>query len=61
MPFRSEAQRRYLWAKHPKLAREWSDKYGVPSNLPAHAPRLKYGHPEIRQAMEDKRRREQGR
>ena len=28
MPFRSEAQRRYLWQHHPKLAREWSEKYG---------------------------------
>jgi hypothetical protein len=28
MPFRSERQRAYLWAKHPKLAREWTDRYG---------------------------------
>jgi len=28
MPFRSEKQRRYLWMKHPKLARKWTDKYG---------------------------------
>jgi len=28
MPFRSEAQRRALWAKNPKLAREWTEKYG---------------------------------
>ena len=29
MPFRSEAQRRYLWAKHPGIARKWTDKYGA--------------------------------
>lgn len=29
MPFQSEAQRRYLWAKHPDIARKWSHKYGA--------------------------------
>ncbi len=24
MPFQSEAQRRYLWAKEPKIAEAWS-------------------------------------
>lgn len=28
MPFKSEAQRRFLWAKHPDIAQRWSDKYG---------------------------------
>ncbi len=28
MPFRSEAQRRHLWATNPNLAREWTHKYG---------------------------------
>lgn len=28
MPFRSEAQRRFLWAKHPDIARRWTDEYG---------------------------------
>lgn len=36
MPFKSEAQRRYLWAREPKIAREWSHKYGTPKNLPMH-------------------------
>jgi hypothetical protein len=26
MPFKSEAQRRYLYAKHPAVAREFADK-----------------------------------
>ena len=28
MPFRSEKQRRYLWARHPDVARRWTEKYG---------------------------------
>ena len=24
MPFQSEAQRRYLWATHPKIAEAWA-------------------------------------
>lgn len=29
MPFRSAKQRRYLYAKHPKLAKRWAKKYGT--------------------------------
>jgi hypothetical protein len=28
MPFKSVKQRKYMWAKHPKLARKWTKKYG---------------------------------
>ena len=28
IPFRSEKQRRFLWAKHPKIAKKWTSKYG---------------------------------
>ncbi len=28
MPFKSEKQRRYLWANEPQVAQRWSDKYG---------------------------------
>ena len=28
MPFKSEKQRRYLWANEPEIARDWSEKYG---------------------------------
>ena len=28
MPFRTEKQRRFLWANHPDLARKWTNKYG---------------------------------
>ena len=26
MPFESEKQRRYMWAKHPKIARRWANE-----------------------------------
>ena len=25
MPFKSEKQRRYLWANHPEVARRWAE------------------------------------
>lgn len=28
MPFRSEKQRRYMWAKHPEIAEKWTSEYG---------------------------------
>ena len=28
MPFKSEKQRRYLWANEPDIARDWTDNYG---------------------------------
>lgn len=28
MPFKSEKQRKYLWMKHPDIARRWTNKYG---------------------------------
>ena len=36
MPFKSEAQRRYLWMKHPKIARRWAKEYPNQSKLPKH-------------------------
>lgn len=28
MPFESEQQRRFMWAKHPEIAERWTRKYG---------------------------------
>jgi hypothetical protein len=28
MPFRSEAQRSFLWSQHPDIAKRWTKKYG---------------------------------
>jgi hypothetical protein len=36
MPFKSEAQRRFLWAKHPKMAKRWAHEYPGQKNLPKH-------------------------
>lgn len=34
MPVKSEAQRRFLWANKPELAKKWAEKYGMPKDLP---------------------------
>lgn len=36
MPFKSEAQRRYMWAQHPRMAREWQEKTPKNADLPEH-------------------------
>ncbi len=28
MPFKSEAQRKYLWANHPEIAKRWTNEHG---------------------------------
>jgi hypothetical protein len=28
MPFRSKKQRRFMYAKHPEIAKRWTKKYG---------------------------------
>lgn len=28
MPFKSEKQRRFLWAKHPEIAEKWTEEHG---------------------------------
>lgn len=30
MPFKSEKQRKYMFAKHPKIARRWAKEEGRP-------------------------------
>jgi hypothetical protein len=29
MPFRSAKQRRFMFARHPRIARRWAKKYGA--------------------------------
>lgn len=29
MPYKSAAQRRYLYAKHPRIAERWTARYGA--------------------------------
>ena len=34
MPFKSEKQRKWMWANKPEIARSWEEKYGKrPRNL----------------------------
>ena len=28
MPFKSEKQRKYLWANEPEIAKNWTEEYG---------------------------------
>jgi len=28
MPFKSEKQRKFMWAKEPAIAKKWTSKYG---------------------------------
>lgn len=40
MPFKSEKQRRFLWAEHPDLAKRWAHEYPDSNkNLPMYAPK----------------------
>jgi hypothetical protein len=34
MPFKSDAQRRFMYAKHPGIAKRWRREYGPQTNLP---------------------------
>jgi len=34
MPFKSKAQQRFMFARHPEIAKRWAKKYGVPESLP---------------------------
>ena len=34
MPFKSLAQMRFMFAKHPEMAKEWADETPDPKNLP---------------------------
>ena len=36
MPFQSSAQERFMYAKHPEIAKRWSKETPNPKSLPAH-------------------------
>jgi hypothetical protein len=44
MPFKSEAQRRYLWSKHPQITERWAHEYPHQGHLPRHARGKKKHH-----------------
>lgn len=37
MPFKSQAQRRYMLARHPEIAARWRKEYGPQRGLPERA------------------------
>jgi hypothetical protein len=41
MPFKSERQRRMMWAKRPDVARQWTDRYGSKPQPKKAAPKKK--------------------
>jgi len=41
MPFRSRAQMRWMFAKHPRMAERWAKETGNIKGLPARKARLK--------------------
>jgi hypothetical protein len=40
-PFVSEAERRFLWAKHPDIAKRWATEYPNQGKLPKHIKKAK--------------------
>lgn len=34
MPFKSQAQRRYMYSQHPEIAQRWRKQYGPQKGLP---------------------------
>jgi hypothetical protein len=40
MPFKSQAQRRYLYAKHPAVAKEFASKTPKGKKLPQHVTKI---------------------
>lgn len=36
MPYKSQAQRRFMHARHPKIAKRWDEEYPNQKNLPEH-------------------------
>ena len=43
MPFESKAQQRFMFAKHPEMAKEWADKTPGISALPEHVKKMAEG------------------
>lgn len=37
MPFKSEAQRRFMFVYHPKIAKRWAHEYPNQGHLPMHS------------------------
>jgi len=44
MPFQSEAQRRFMFARHPKIAKRWAHEHPDQGPLPEHVKHEKKDH-----------------
>lgn len=42
-PFKSKKQQRFLFAKHPKIAKRWADEDGISEDLVEKVMKLKKG------------------
>jgi hypothetical protein len=40
VPFKSEAQRKFLFARHPEIAKRWQDETPARANLPEHVKKV---------------------
>lgn len=56
MPFKSEAQRRFMWAKHPGIAQRWVDEGATSKGLPAHATKKHVAKRRIKRKYDKSRR-----
>lgn len=41
MPFQSKSQQRYLWMKHPDIAKRWAAESPTPKSLPEKKKKIK--------------------
>lgn len=55
MPFESEAQRRFMYAKHPKLAKEFQEATPKGADLPEHVEHPKMAEGGIMEEQDDKK------
>lgn len=58
MPFRSTKQRRYMWARHPEIARRWTEEHGskiVPGNDKKRKKKHSYKDAAARRSMNHKK------
>jgi hypothetical protein len=53
MPFKSKAQMRFMFARHPTIAKRWAKEYDTPKELPEHV-RKKAKHDTIKKMLRRK-------
>lgn len=51
MPFKSQAQARYMFAKHPEIAKEFASKTKSIKSLPQHSKKKSYSKGSVHMAM----------